>query len=154
MNVRILAVGKLKEAWQREAVAEYEKRLGRFCRLTVVQVEDERDDRPAATVKQKEGARLLARIAPTDHVVAMAIEGREYDSVAFAAHLENLSGRLRGDLVFVIGGSVGLDEAVLERADEQISLSRMTFHHMMARVILLEQIYRAFKINAGETYHK
>lgn len=159
MTIKICCVGKLKEAYFIDACAEFQKRLGRFCTLKVVEVADERAPdslSPAeeAQVKSREGERLLAAIDPKDVVIALAIGGRRYTSEAFAAHLESLETRGARTVAFVIGGSLGLGDAVLRRADETLSLSDMTLPHRIARLVLLEQLFRAYKIRRKETYHK
>lgn len=159
MKIKIACVGKLKDDFYTGAVREYAKRLTRFCQLTIAEVADERIPDAATpgeerALKDREGERLLGRIDPGEHVLALCVGGAEYDSEAFAAHLQKLLERGKGALTFVIGGSIGLSDAVLARADERVSLSRMTMPHRLCRVFLLEQIYRACKINAHETYHK
>lgn len=159
MTIKICCVGKLKEAYFIDACAEFQKRLGRFCTLKVVEVADERAPdslslAEEAQVKSREGERLLAAIDPKDVVIALAIGGRRYTSEAFAAHLESLETRGARTVAFVIGGSLGLGDAVLRRADETLSLSDMTLPHRIARLVLLEQLFRAYKIRRKETYHK
>lgn len=159
MKVTILCVGKIKEKFYRDAVEEYRKRLERYCKLEVVETADERtpDGAGAALetqIKDKEGNRLLSKIKDTDYVIALAIDGKMRDSVELAEHLEQLGVQGKSHLVFVIGGSLGLSEAVLRRADERLSFSKMTFPHQLMRVILLEQIYRSYRIRNGEPYHK
>ncbi len=158
LNVLVIGVGRLKEAWEREACAEYVKRLKRFCALEVRELDDQPEpDRPSEALNQKamerEGRDILACIRPNDRVVALCIDGRSYDSVEFAGKMAawSMDGRR---LVLVIGGSLGLAKAVTDRADEKLSFSRFTFPHQLMRVILLEQVYRAFKIGANERYHK
>ncbi|MBO4885989.1 MAG: 23S rRNA (pseudouridine(1915)-N(3))-methyltransferase RlmH [Clostridia bacterium] len=158
MNVLVIGVGRLKEAWEREACAEYMKRLKRFCALEVRELDDQPEpDRPSEALNQKvmerEGRDILACIRPNDRVVALCIDGRSYDSVEFAGKMAawSMDGRR---LVLVIGGSLGLTKAVTDRADEKLSFSTFTFPHQLMRVILLEQVYRAFKIGANERYHK
>ena len=159
MTIKLCCVGKLKEAYFTDACAEFQKRLGRFCTLKVVEVADERAPdslSPAeeAQVKSREGERLLAAIDPKDVVIALAVGGKRYTSESFAAHLESLETRGARTIAFVIGGSLGLSDAVLRRADETLSLSDMTLPHRIARLVLLEQLFRAYKIRRGETYHK
>lgn len=159
MTVKLCCVGKLKESFFIDACAEYQKRLGRFCTVKIAEVPDEKAPEtlsPAEEeqVKTREGERLLAAIDPKDHVIALAIGGKRYTSEAFAAHLETLDTRGARTLAFVIGGSLGLSKAVLRRADETLSLSDMTLPHRLARVVLLEQIFRAYKIRRNEAYHK
>ncbi|MCD2492583.1 23S rRNA (pseudouridine(1915)-N(3))-methyltransferase RlmH [Lacrimispora sp. NSJ-141] len=159
MKITILAVGKVKEKFYSQAAAEYIKRLSRYCRLDVIEVADEKtpdgaSDTVNRKIKDKEGERLLSHIKDGMYVIALAIEGRQRSSEELADRLAELG--LRGDssLVFVIGGSLGLSESVMARADESLSFSRMTFPHQLMRVILLEQVYRGFRIMHGEPYHK
>ena len=160
MSTAILCVGKLKEKPYRQMADEYLKRLGRYTKVEEIEVPDLPE--PAGTasaaledrVREKEGEALLGRIRPGDRVIALTIPGRQMDSPALAAHLEALRSAGAGRIVFVIGGSLGLGKNLLARADEELSMSPMTFPHQLARVMLLEQIYRAEKICAGERYHK
>ncbi len=159
MTVKICCVGKLKESFFIDACTEYQKRLGRFCTVKVSEVPDEKAPEtlsPAEEeqVKDREGERLLHTIDPKDHVIALAIGGKRYTSEAFAARLEALEARGARTIAFVIGGSLGLSGSVLQRADETLSLSDMTLPHRLARVVLLEQIFRAYKIRRNEAYHK
>lgn len=159
MKLTVLCVGKLKEKFMRDAVAEYEKRLTRYVKLDVVEVADEKtpdgaSEKEEERIREKEGERLLRQIKEDDHVVALAISGKQYDSLAFARRLDGFALCGRSRVVFVIGGSLGLSEQVLARADEEISFSKMTFPHQLMRVILLEQIYRGYRIIRGEPYHK
>ena len=159
MKVKIACVGKLKDSFYREAVAEYAKRLSRFCTLEVAEVADEKAPEslsPAEEeqVKEREGERLLAKLLPGEFVVCLAIDGKRYSSGQFAAFLQSTFDRSASTVSFVIGGSLGLSQAVLRRADSKLSVSDMTLPHGLCRVVLLEQVYRAFKINAGEPYHK
>ena len=159
MKIRFLTVGKCKEPYLRDAASEYLKRLSRFAEVTVTEVQDEKTTDGASEaenerVKALEGARLLKMIKDRDHVIALAINGKTFDSAGMAERLKTLMNEGKSDLVFVIGGSLGLSEEVLRRSDEQWSYSRLTFPHMLMRVIALEQLYRSFKILAGEPYHK
>ena len=159
MMIRILCVGKIRESFYRDACAEYIKRLGRYVKVEVAEVPDEKTpDAPTDAQKNqilmKEGERVLARIREDDYVCALAIKGRKWDSEGFSRHLGEVLSKGRGAYVFVIGGSLGLSETVLGRADESVSFSEFTFPHMLMRVILLEQIYRGMKILKGEPYHK
>lgn len=158
LNVVIIGVGKLKERWEKEACAEYVKRLKRFCALEVRELEDQPEpDRPSDALNRRamdrEGEAILACLRPTDRVVALCIDGKSYDSLQFAGKMAawSMDGRR---LALVIGGSLGLSQAVIDRADEKLSFSKFTFPHQLMRVILLEQVYRAFKIGANERYHK
>ena len=159
MKITIVCVGKIKEKFYRDAVEEYKKRLGRYCKMQIVEVADEKTPDKASEalenqIKEKEGNRILSHISDSDYVIALAINGKERDSVELAEHIRSLGLHGKSSLAFVIGGSLGLSEEVLKRADEKLSFSKMTFPHQLMRVILLEQIYRAYKINAGEPYHK
>ena len=158
MNGAIVCVGRLREKYFAGAAEEYLKRLSRFGKMEMIELPDlpepqNASDAQRLQVMEKEGEMILSRIRQNDHVIAMCIDGPQYDSEKFAKHMaEN---EMRGcRQVFVIVGSLGLSKAVVQRANEKISLSKMTFPHQLARVLLLEQIYRACKINAGERYHK
>ena len=159
MKIKIACVGKLKDSFNREAVAEYAKRLSRFCTFEVQEVADEKAPEalsPAeeAQVLEREGERLLARIQPGEYVVCLAIDGKRLRSEQFAALLSDAFEKQSSTVTFVIGGSLGLSPRVLARADYRLSLSDMTLPHGLCRAVLAEQIYRAFKINAHEPYHK
>ena len=158
MTVRIVCVGKLKERYFEDACAEFQKRLSRFAALEIAELADEKAPdslHPAdeALVKEKEGRRILKAIGPKDFVVALAIDGRQMTSEQFAAFLEEKATDAR-PLTFVIGGSLGLSPEVYARANARLSFSQMTFPHRIARLLLLERLYRGFKILAHETYHK
>ena len=159
MNVTILAVGKLKEKYWRDAVAEYSKRLKSYCSLQITEIKESplRANPSAAdeeAVKIAEGADILSRIRSSDYVITLEIKGKVLSSEALAQKIEALAIDGKSSIVFVIGGSLGLSEEVSRRADFRLSFSAMTFPHQMMRVILLEQIYRSFKINRHEAYHK
>lgn len=158
MNAVILCVGKLKEKWQQDGCAEYLKRLSRYGKYEILQVDDLREPENAspAQIRQlmdKEGKAILARLHPNDRVIAMCIRAKAPDSVGLSELMQKWSMDGRRN-VFVIGGSNGLSEEVLARADERISFSNLTFPHGLMRVILLEQLYRAERIRTGEKYHK
>ena len=159
MNIRIIAVGKLKEKFFDDAANEYIKRLGRFAKIDVVQLNDEKiaDNASAGQMRivlKKEADAILSKISPTQYVVALCVEGKKMDSPTFSSAISNLAISGKSDIVFVIGGSLGLDDSVKARANLRLSFSDMTYPHQLMRVILLEQIYRAFKIASNETYHK
>ena len=159
MNVTILAVGKLKEKYWRDAVAEYSKRLKSYCSLQITEIKESplRANPSAAdeeAVKLAEGADILSRIRSSDYVITLEIKGKGLSSEALAQKIEALAIDGKSSIIFVIGGSLGLSEEVSRRADFKLSFSAMTFPHQMMRVILLEQIYRSFKINRHEAYHK
>ena len=159
MHIQVVCVGKLKEKYWTGAIDEYAKRLGAYARVDIRELPDEKapDSLSAAEeerVKEREGERILAALKPDAHVIALAIEGEMWSSEQLASHLEKQSVYGGGSVSFVIGGSLGLSNAVLARADQRLSFGRMTYPHQLMRVILLEQIYRAFKIMRGEPYHK
>jgi 23S rRNA (pseudouridine1915-N3)-methyltransferase len=152
-------VGKVKEKFFRDAIAEYVKRLGKYCRLEIVEVEDEKtpdnaSDTVENAIKEKEGRRLLGHIKEDSFVIALAIDGEKLDSMQLSRKVEKLGVMGTSHITFIIGGSLGLSEEVLRRADYRLSFSDMTFPHQLMRVILLEQIYRSFRIMKNEPYHK
>ncbi|MDO4859763.1 MAG: 23S rRNA (pseudouridine(1915)-N(3))-methyltransferase RlmH [Bacillota bacterium] len=159
MNITIVCIGKLKEKYWREAVAEYSKRLGGYCSLTVKELKEAplpSNPSPAdeEAVKKAEGEAILGAVKDQSCVISLEVKGRKFSSEELAEKMANLALSGRSDVTFIIGGSLGLSEEVSKRADLRLSFSDMTFPHQMMRVILLEQIYRSFKINRNETYHK
>lgn len=159
MKITILCVGKIKEDFYRKAVAEYAKRLGRYCSLSIIETADEKTPDSAGEalerqICEKEGERLLSHARPDMYVIALAIDGRQMDSVQMSGRLERLFCDGKSHVAFMIGGSLGLSEQALGRADEIWSFSKMTFPHQLMRVILLEQVYRSFRIMRCEPYHK
>lgn len=159
MNIVILAVGKVKESFYRDAVAEYIKRLHRYCKPAIIEVTDEKTPDKASEaeellIKQKEADRILSKIKDDAYVITLEITGKKMDSVSFSRLIENAGISGKSQLVFVIGGSLGLHESVSRRADVKISFSDMTFPHQLMRIILCEQIYRGYRIMNGEPYHK
>ena len=159
MQIDILSVGKIKEKFFRDAIEEYKKRLGRYCKITEIEVPDEKTPDQASTeevrlIKEKEGARLLGKISDSAYVIALAIEGKTLSSEGLADEMNRLFVSGVSHIQFVIGGSLGLSPEVLRRADLSLSFSKMTFPHQLMRVILAEQIYRAFRILRNEPYHK
>ena len=153
-----MTVGKVKEKYFRDAIAEYAKRLSRYCKLEIIEVADEKTpDKASETeeeqIKQKEADRILKNIREDSYCIALAIEGKKMDSVSLARNIERLGLNGKSNIVFVIGGSLGLHQSVLKRADEKLSFSDMTFPHQLMRVILLEQIYRSYRIINKEPYH-
>lgn len=158
MNATILCVGKLKEKWQTDGCNEYLKRLSRYGKVEIEAVDDVREpEHPSEALIRKgmeqEGAALMKRIRPTDRVVCLCIKAEAPDSVALSKMIQSWTGDGRR-LVFVIGGSNGLSDEVIRRADHKLSFSNLTFPHGLMRVILLEQLYRAERIRTGEPYHK
>lgn len=159
MKIKILCVGKVKEKFYRDAIGEYQRRLSRYCKLEIVEVTDEKTPDGASEtvenqIKEKEGNRILSKIREEDYVIALAIDGKMQDSVELSKNIQQLGVRGKSSIVFVIGGSLGLSEEVLKRANEKLSFSKMTFTHQLMRVILLEQVYRSYRIMNGEPYHK
>lgn len=159
MKITVLCVGRIKEKYFTDALKEYAKRLGRYCKLEILEVMDEKIPDGAGkaledAVKQKEGEKLLSRLREGAYVIALELEGKKLDSMAFSERLEKLGVHGVSHIVFIIGGSLGLSEEVKKRADEAISFSDMTFPHQLMRVILLEQIYRGYRIINREPYHK
>ena len=158
MNVTILAVGKLKDRFFEEGCGEYQKRLMRYCTLSVREAVDEKAPEalsPAQEeqVKDREGKRLLSLLDPRDHVIALTVTGKAYTSEGLAERMGALRDQGR-NVSFLIGGSLGLSQEAVSRADEELSLSKLTLPHRLARLVLLEQLYRSFKILNHETYHK
>lgn len=159
MQITVLCVGKIKEAYLKEGIAHYVHRLKPYCSLTIQEVADQPapeqlSEEQLEQVKQKEGEALLAQIKPDQYVIALEITGTAYSSEQLAARLQELALYGHSKVVFVIGGSNGLSKEVLSRANLRLSFSKLTFPHQLMRLILLEQIYRSFKINRGEPYHK
>ena len=159
MSISIIAVGKMKEKPFRAMADEYLKRLSRFGKTEEIELPDLPEPTASSAaiekqIKDKEGEMILAKIKPGDYVIALTIPGKQWDSPGLSRHMEELMDRGQSSMVFVIGGSLGLSDAVIARANEQLSMSKMTFPHQLARVMLLEQLYRAMKIRAGERYHK
>lgn len=159
MKITLVTVGKIKEKFYTDAIAEYSKRLSRYCKLEIIQVADEKTpDHASETVerqiREKEGERILLSIKEGAYVVALAIDGDTPDSVKLSKKIAALGVGGVSQIVFIIGGSLGLADAVLKRADYKLSFSNMTFPHQLMRVILLEQIYRSYRIMNGEPYHK
>ncbi len=159
MKITLITVGKIKEKYFTDAIAEYVKRLSRYCKPEIIQVADEKTPENAALavekqVKDTEGERILRHVAEDAFVVALEIRGEMLSSEELADFIERKQVSGTSHIQFVIGGSLGLSEAVLRRADYRLSFSRMTFPHQLMRVVLLEQIYRSFRIIAGEPYHK
>ncbi len=159
MKITICCVGKIKEKFYSQAIEEYSKRLSKYCKLEIKEAADEKTPDSASDtvnrmIKGKEGDRLLSFIKDDSYVIALAIDGKMLDSVELSEKIDNLMLSGKSDIVFVIGGSLGLDKRVLDRADYKLSFSKMTFPHQLMRVILLEQIYRSFRIMKNEPYHK
>ncbi|NLS41515.1 23S rRNA (pseudouridine(1915)-N(3))-methyltransferase RlmH [Bacillus subtilis] len=159
MNINIVTIGKLKEKYLKQGIEEYTKRLSAYAKIDIIELPDEKapenlSDQDMKIIKGKEGDRILSKISPDAHVIALAIEGKMKTSEELADTIDKLATYGKSKVTFVIGGSLGLSDAVMKRADEKLSFSKMTFPHQLMRLILVEQIYRAFRINRGEPYHK
>ncbi|SDN86087.1 23S rRNA (pseudouridine1915-N3)-methyltransferase [Psychrobacillus sp. OK028] len=159
MNIQIISVGKLKEKYLKMGIEEYTKRLGAYAKIDLVEVPDEKapenlSEADMEIVKKKEGDRILAKIGADTYVIALAIEGKMKTSEQLASDVESLMTYGRSKIAFVIGGSLGLHEEVMKRSDEKLSFSKMTLPHQLMKLVLVEQIYRAFRIMKGEPYHK
>lgn len=159
MKITVLCVGKIKEKYFTLGIDEYAKRLSRYCKLEIIEVPDEKTPDNASEneelqIKAKEGDKLLRYIKDNAYVIALAIEGKMLTSEELSENMEQLGINGDSNVVFVIGGSLGLDKRILDRADYKLSFSKMTFPHQMMRMVLLEQVYRGYRIMKGEPYHK
>lgn len=159
MQIHMIVVGKLKEKYLVQGIAEYTKRLSAYAKLQVTEVADEKAPEQLSAaeeqiVKTKEGERILSQLKPDTHVVALALDGEMWSSEELAGQLDKLATYGRSHVTFVIGGSLGLADPVLKRANQKLSFGKMTYPHQLMRLILVEQVYRAFKIMRGEAYHK
>lgn len=159
MKITLITVGKIKEKYWKDAISEYTKRLTKYCKLEIVEVTDEKTPDHASeivetAIRDKEGERILKSVKEDVYVIALAIEGKRLSSEALAGKIEKLGVGGVSHIAFIIGGSIGLGEKVMKRADYALSFSDMTFPHQLMRVVLLEQIYRSYRIMFGEPYHK
>ena len=159
MRINIVCVGKIKEKYLKLGIDEFKKRLSKYCKLEIIELEDEKapenlSDKEMLIIKEKEGKKLLSKIKDNSYVIALAIDGKNLSSEELAETINKLGVRGISNITFVIGGSLGLSDEVLSRADYKLSFSKMTFPHQLMRLILLEQVYRAYRINNGEPYHK
>ncbi|UOQ44829.1 23S rRNA (pseudouridine(1915)-N(3))-methyltransferase RlmH [Halobacillus salinarum] len=159
MKLTIVTVGKLKEKYLKQGIEEYVKRLGPYAKVEIVEVPDEKapenlSEADMEDVKRKEGERILAKISPDSYVITLEINGQQLTSEKLAKKMDELATYGKSKVAFVIGGSLGLSDKVLDRSDFGLSFSKMTFPHQLMRLMLVEQVYRAFKINRGEPYHK
>lgn len=159
MNIKIITVGKIKEKFMRSAIDEYTKRLSRYCKLEIIEVADEKtpdnaSEKEEEAIKEKEGVKVRSYIKDTDYVIALDLSGKDMTSEQFSKKIESLGLEGKSNIVFLIGGSLGISSETLKRADTKISFSKMTFPHQLFRIMLLEQIYRGFRIMKGEPYHK
>ena len=159
MKINIIAVGKIKEKYIREGIKEFSKRLSRYCDLRIIEVDDEKapenlSDREMEGVKEKEGKRILSKIPQNSYIISLEIDGREISSEEMSKKIEELMVSGVNNISFIIGGSLGLSKEISKISNFKLSFSKMTFPHKLIRLILLEQIYRSFKIMKGEPYHK
>lgn len=156
MNIKIIAVGKLKEKYSKEAIEEFKKRLGAYCSLSLIEIpaQEIKDDNLAQKYMELEGQKILAAIKPDSYVITLEIDGKMLSSEGFSQKIKDLSNEGHNEIVFAIGGANGLSPQVSQRADFKLSFSKMTFTHQLVRIFLYEQIYRAFKIINNENYHR
>ena len=159
MRINIVCVGKIKEKYLKLGIDEFKKRLSKYCKLEIIELEDEKapenlSDKEMLIIKEKEGKKILSKIKDNSYVIALTIDGKNLSSEELAETINKLGVRGISNITFVIGGSLGLSDEVLSRADYKLSFSKMTFPHQLMRLILLEQVYRAYRINNGEPYHK
>ena len=154
MNISIIAVGKLKEKYLKQAIDEYSKRLSRYCKLEIIELPDDASEKEEQQIKEKEGRLILSKIKDNSYVVAMDLKGKQITSEEFASFISNCCVTGNSNIVFIIGGSLGLSEDVIKRANYKLCFSKMTFPHQLFRVMLLEQVYRGFRIINNEPYHK
>ena len=159
MNIKIICIGKLKENYWRDATSEYSKRLNGYCKLNIIELKESKlPSNPSRadeiSVIDKEGDDIISHVKDSDYVITLEIEGKQLDSVELSKTINKLALTGKSDIIFVIGGSLGLSDSVKNRANYKLSFSKMTYPHQMMRVILLEQIYRSFKIIKNESYHK
>ncbi|AUN15886.1 rRNA large subunit methyltransferase [[Clostridium] sordellii] len=159
MNITIISVGKLKEKYLKLGIEEFSKRLSKYCKLDMIELDDEKcpenlSDKDMEIVKNKEGQKILSKIKNNSYVIALAIDGKNLSSEELADTISKLAVRGISHITFIIGGSLGLADEVLKRADYKLSFSKMTFPHQLMKLILLEQVYRSFRINNNEPYHK
>ena len=159
MNINIVCVGKIKEKYLKLGIDEFKKRLSKYCKLDVIELDDEKapenlSHKEMLMIKDKEGKKILSKVKANSYVIALAIDGKNLSSEELADTMSKLAVRGSSHITFIIGGSLGLSDEVLSRADYKLSFPKMTFPHQLMRLILLEQVYRAYRINNGEPYHK
>ena len=159
MKITLISVGKIKEKYLKDAINEYSKRLTKYCKLKFIEINDEKapdnlSEKDELIIKDKEGNKILEKIKDQQYVIALDLKGKQRTSEEFSKEMENLSIYGNSDIVFIIGGSLGLSDGVINRSNDQISFSKMTFPHQLMKVILIEQIYKAYRIVKGEPYHK
>lgn len=159
VHINIVCVGKIKEKFFKDAISEYSKRLSRFCKLNIIELNDEKIPDSCSLsvedlIKQKEGKNIISHLSKDSYIIGLDLKGVERDSVSFSQKLDYVYSNVNSNITFIIGGSLGLSEDVLSSCNELVSFSKMTFPHQLIRIFLLEQIYRAFKILNNESYHK
>lgn len=158
ININIICVGKLKENYLKEAISEYSKRLSKYCNLKIIEISDEKlpskiNSSTIQEVKNKEGLKILENIKKDTYIFPLDLNGKQFTSEEFSEKIENIAVRGFSSITFIIGGTLGISDEILEKANELICFSKMTFPHQLIRVFLLEQLFRAFKISNNETYH-
>ena len=159
MNITLITVGKIKEKYLRDAIDEYSKRLTRYCKIEIIELPDEKTpdnakEKEEQQIKEKEGELILSKVKDNSYVIAMDLKGKHITSEEFSSVIDNLGVTGNPNITFIIGGSLGLSQKVIQRANYKLCFSKMTFPHQLFRVMLLEQIYRAFRIMKNEPYHK
>lgn len=153
MKINIISVGKIKEQYFIDGIEEYKKRITKYANIELITVMDESNDLDEKTVKKKEGERIISKIPNNSYTIVLDLKGKELDSIEFAKKMDEIT-NISSTINFIIGGSLGLDSSVIEKANYRLSFSKFTFPHKLMKLILLEQIYRSFKINNNESYHK
>lgn len=159
LHINIVCVGKLKEKYLVEALQEYSKRLSKYCNLNIIELQDEKlpsnlNDSLIAQIKEKESNNILSHIEKNSYVISLDLNGRQFSSEEFASKIQNISTNISGNITFIIGGTLGLSKNVLNKSNELVCFSKMTFPHQLIRIFLLEQLFRSFKILNNETYHR
>lgn len=159
MNITIISVGKIKEKYLNDGIKEFSKRLSKYCKLKLIEVNDERapenlSEAEMEIVKKKEGERILSKLNDSSYIITLCIDGKSLSSEEFSKQLDSLALSGNSNITFIIGGSLGLSQEVINKSHFKLSFSKMTFPHQLMKLILLEQIYRAFRISRGEPYHK
>ena len=159
MNITVISVGKIKEKFIVDGIKEYSKRLSKYCKLKIIEVDDEKapenlSEAEMKIIKNKEGEKILNKISSNTYIITLAIEGKNLSSEQLSSKIDELALNGQSDITFIIGGSLGISDEVLKKSHFKLSFSKMTFPHQLMKLILLEQIYRAFRISRGETYHK
>ena len=158
IHINIISVGKIKEKYLKDAIDEYSKRLSKYCKLNIIELADESlpskiNERLSEDIKKKEGEKILEAIKEQSYVMALDLKGKEYSSEEFSDKIQGIATKGFSEITFIIGGTLGIDKKVLDKSNELICFSKMTFPHQLIRVFLLEQIFRGFKIANNETYH-